>query len=137
MACHTPSYVHKYDMVKNLKEGGTFLLNCSWDEAGLEQNLPASMKRALAEKHARLYTIDAIAIARRLGLGNRTNTILQASFFTLSGVIPMEQAVAEMKDAILQDLLQEEGPGGGRHEQRLHRPRDQRASRGKDPGRAG
>ena len=109
VACHTPSYVHKYDMVKNLKEGGTFLLNCSWDEAGLEQNLPASMKRALAEKHARLYTIDAIAIARRLGLGNRTNTILQASFFTLSGVIPMEQAVAEMKDAIYKTYYKKKG----------------------------
>ena len=62
-------------MVKNLKEGGTFLLNCPWDQDGLEQNLPASMKRALAQKHAKLYTIDAIRIARELGLGSRTNTI--------------------------------------------------------------
>ena len=108
-ACHNPSYVHKYDMVRNLKEGGTFLLNCPWDEAGLEQNLPASMKRALAEKHARFYTIDAIGIARKLGLGSRTNTVLQASFFALTGVIPIDQAVAEMKDAIYKTYYKKKG----------------------------
>lgn len=100
VACHTPSYVNKYDMVKNLKEGGTFLLNCIWDMDGLEKNLPASMKRALAEKKAKFYTINATDIARNLGLGNRTNTILQAAFFKLTGVIPIDQAVTEMKDAI-------------------------------------
>ena len=108
-ACHNPSYVHKYDMVRNLKEGGTFLLNCPWDEAGLEQSLPASMKRALAEKHARFYTIDAIGIARKLGLGSRTNTVLQASFFALTGVIPIDQAVAEMKDAIYKTYYKKKG----------------------------
>ena len=108
-ACHNPSYVHKYDMVRNLKEGGTFLLNCPWDEAGLEQNLPASMKRALAEKHARFYTIDAIGIARKLGLGSRTNTVLQAAFFALTGVIPIDQAVAEMKDAIYKTYYKKKG----------------------------
>ena len=109
VACHNPSYVHKYDMVRNLKEGGTFLLNCPWDEAGLEQNLPASMKRALAEKHARFYTIEAIGIARKLGLGSRTNTVLQASFFALTGVIPIDQAVAEMKDAIYKTYYKKKG----------------------------
>ena len=109
VACHNPSYVHKYDMVRNLKEGGTFLLNCPWDEAGLEQNLPASMKRALAEKLARFYTIDAIGIARKLGLGSRTNTVLQAAFFALTGVIPIDQAVAEMKDAIYQTYYKKKG----------------------------
>ena len=109
VACHNPSYVHKYDMVRNLKEGGTFLLNCPWDEAGLEQNLPASMKRALAEKHARFYTIDAIGIARKLGLGSRTNTVLQAAFFALTGVIPIDQAVAEMKDAIYKTYYKKKG----------------------------
>ena len=109
VACHTPSYVHKYDMVNNLKEGGTFLLNCPWDEAGLERHLPASMKRTLAAKHARFYTIDAIDITRKLGLGNRTNTILQAAFFTLSKVIPIEQAVAEMKDAIYKTYYKKKG----------------------------
>ena len=109
VACHTPSYVHKYDMVKDLKDGGTFLLNCPWDLEGLEKNLPASMKRALAEKHAKLYTIDAISIARKLGLGSRTNTILQAAFFTLTGVIPIDQAVAEMKDAIYKTYYKKKG----------------------------
>ena len=109
VACHTPSYVHKYDMVKNLKEGGTFLLNCPWDQAGLEKNLPAAMKRALAAKHARLYTIDAIRIARELGLGSRTNTILQAAFFTLTGVIPIDQAVSEMKEAIYKTYYKKKG----------------------------
>ena len=96
-------------MVNNLKEGGTFLLNCPWDEAGLERHLPASMKRTLAAKHARFYTIDAIDIARKLGLGNRTNTILQAAFFALSKVIPIEQAVAEMKDAIYKTYYKKKG----------------------------
>ena len=109
VACHTPSYVHKYDMVKNLKEGGTFLLNCPWNQDGLEQNLPASMKRALAQKHAKLYTIDAIRIARELGLGSRTNTILQAAFFTLTGVIPIAQAVSEMKEAIYKTYYKKKG----------------------------
>ncbi|WP_369282542.1 pyruvate:ferredoxin (flavodoxin) oxidoreductase [Oscillibacter sp. GMB15532] len=109
VACHTPSYVNKYDMVRNLKEGGTFLLNCAWDEEGLEKNLPASMKRALAEKKAKLYIIDAISIARELGLGSRTNTILQAAFFKLTGVIPIETAVTEMKDAIYKTYYKKKG----------------------------
>ena len=109
VACHTPSYVEKYDMVKNLKVGGTFLLNCGWDMEGLERHLPASMKRALAEKKAKLYTIDATSIARELGLGNRTNTILQAAFFKLTGVIPVDQAVTEMKDAIYKTYFKKKG----------------------------
>ncbi|MPL96550.1 Pyruvate synthase [bioreactor metagenome] len=109
VACHNPSYVNKYDTVANLKYGGTFLLNCSGDMDGLEKNLPASMKRALAEKHAKFYTIDAIHIARELGLGNRTNTILQAAFFKLSNVIPVDQAVAEMKDAIYKSYFKKKG----------------------------
>ncbi|MBR6350833.1 MAG: pyruvate:ferredoxin (flavodoxin) oxidoreductase [Firmicutes bacterium] len=109
VACHTPAYVNKYDMVKDLKDGGIFLLNCPWDMEGLEKNLPASMKRALAAKHAKLYTIDAIKIARELGLGSRTNTILQASFFYLTKVIPIDQAVAEMKDAIYKTYFLKKG----------------------------
>ncbi len=109
VACHTPSYVNKYDMVKNLKAGGTFLLNCQWDLDGLEKNLPASMKRSLAAKGAKLYTINATDIARELGLGNRTNTILQAAFFKLTGVIPIDQAVAEMKDAIHKTYYKKKG----------------------------
>ncbi len=109
VACHNPSYVTKYDLAANLKDGGTFLLNCSWDTDGLEQNLPASLKRTLAERHAKLYTIDAIHIARELGLGSRTNTILQAAFFKLSGVIPVDRAVAEMKDAIYKTYFKKKG----------------------------
>ena len=109
VACHNPSYVMKYDLTKNLKAGGTFLLNCSWEEAALEKNLPASMKRALSQKHAKFYTIDAIHIARALGLGNRTNTILQAAFFKLAGIIPMEQAISEMKEAIYQTYFKKKG----------------------------
>ncbi len=109
VACHTPSYVHKYDMVKNLKEGGTFLLNCIWDMEGLEKNLPASMKRALAQKRVRFYTINATDIARSLGLGNRTNTILQAAFFKLTGVVPIDQAITEMKDAIHKTYYKKKG----------------------------
>ena len=109
VACHNPSYVHKYNMVKNLKEGGVFLLNCAWDAEGLEKNLPAAMKRALAEKKAKFYTIDAIKIARELGLGSRTNTILQAAFFKLANVIPLDQAVAEMKDAIYKTYYKKKG----------------------------
>ena len=109
VACHNPSYVHKYNMVKNLKEGGVFLLNCAWVAEGLEKNLPAAMKRALAEKKAKFYTIDAIKIARELGLGSRTNTILQAAFFKLANVIPLDQAVAEMKDAIYKTYYKKKG----------------------------
>jgi len=109
VACHTPSYCFKYDMLKNLKAGGTFLLNCGWDMEGLERNLPAGMKRALAEKRAKFYTIDANGIARKLGLGNRTNTILQAAFFRLTGVIPIDLAVSEMKKAVYNTYYRKKG----------------------------
>ena len=109
IACHNPSYVHNYDMVKNLKDGGTFLLNCQWTPEDLEKNLPASMKRALAAKHAQFYIINAIDIARNIGLGNRTNTILQAAFFKLAAVIPVEQAVTAMKDAIYKSYFKKKG----------------------------
>lgn len=75
-------------MAKELKPGGAFLLNCHWTDAELEQYLPASLKRQLATKNARLYTIDASDIALKLGLGNRTNTVLQAAFFKLADIIP-------------------------------------------------
>ena len=109
VACHNPSYVHQYDMVAGLKEGGTFLLNCQWSADELDAQLPATMKRALYEKKAKLYIINAIDIARGLGLGNRTNTILQASFFNLTGVIPIDQAVTEMKEAIYKSYFKKKG----------------------------
>ncbi|MCX7746157.1 MAG: pyruvate:ferredoxin (flavodoxin) oxidoreductase [Clostridia bacterium] len=100
VACHNPSYVDKYDMVSDLKDKGTFLLNCGWSLAELEEKLPAEMKRFMAKHNIRLYTIDAVAIAKEIGLGNRINMIMQAAFFKLAGIIPMEDAVKYMKDAI-------------------------------------
>ena len=99
VACHNPSYVTKYDMVSDIKPGGTLLLNCAWDVDGLTKHLPADMKQYIAKNGIKLYTIDAIHIAKKLGLGNRTNTVLQAAFFKLSGVIPAEDAVRFMKEA--------------------------------------
>ena len=101
VACHNPSYVTKYDMTEDLKEGGTFLLNCPWDAAALEQHLPAKMKRDLAKKNIKFYTIDAIDIAREIGLGGRVNTILQAAFFKLAKIIPIDDAVKFMKEKIV------------------------------------
>ena len=100
VACHNPSYVNKYDLVKDLKPGGIFLLNCNWDLADLEKNLPGNMKKALYDKKAKFYTVDAIGIAKDLGLGGRTNSILQAAFFKLANMIPLDLAVTEMKKAI-------------------------------------
>ena len=100
VACHNPAYVTKYDMVAPLKDGGVFLLNCPWTAEELDAQLPASMKRALAKKHAKLYTIDAITIARDAGMGGRINTTMQAAFFKLANVIPYEDADAYMKAAV-------------------------------------
>ncbi len=97
---HNQSYVDKYDLAKDLKPGGTFLLNTSWTVDELDQKLPAYMKRQLAEKNANFYVVDATAAAKRLGLGSRTNTVLQAAFFNLVNIIPIDKAVDEMKKAI-------------------------------------
>ena len=99
VACHNPSYVNKYDIVEDLKEGGTFLLNCGWDLEGLEKNLPAKMKQFIAKNKIKFYTIDAVSIAKEIGLGGRINTIMQSAFFKLSNVIPAAKAVTLMKDA--------------------------------------
>ena len=97
VACHNPAYVTMYDMVSSLKDGGVFLLNCQWKADELEQHLPASMKQMLAKKNARLYIIDAIDLAAKVGMGNRINTIMQAAFFKLADVIPYEKADEYMK----------------------------------------
>ena len=94
---HAPTYVDKYDTTADLKDGGTYLLNCPWSAEELEERLPAKMKRDLANKHANFYIMDATKLARDLGLGNRINTILQAAFFQLTKVIPIDLAVEEMK----------------------------------------
>lgn len=99
VACHNPSYVNKYDMVSDLKKGGTFLLNTAWTVEELSERLPGDVKRYIANNDIKLYTIDAISVARELGLGGRVNTILQAAFFKLANIIPVEEAVDYMKQA--------------------------------------
>ncbi|MEE0265500.1 MAG: pyruvate:ferredoxin (flavodoxin) oxidoreductase, partial [Acutalibacteraceae bacterium] len=99
VACHNPSYVTKYDMVDDLKEGGSFLLNCPWSGEELEERLPNKMKRIIAQKKINFYTIDGIKIGKEIGLGGRINTILQSAFFTIANIIPKEDAVKYMKDA--------------------------------------
>ncbi|HZJ90200.1 MAG TPA: pyruvate:ferredoxin (flavodoxin) oxidoreductase [Oscillospiraceae bacterium] len=101
VACHTPAYIHTYDMLAPLKEGGSFLLNIAWSDEELEEKLPAAIKRALAERKANFYVIDAASIAEELGLGGRINTICQAAFFKISEVIPVDDAVTYMKEAIV------------------------------------
>ncbi len=97
VAVHAPTYVTKYDTTEDLKDGGIFLLNCPWSVEELETRLPAKMKWDLAKKHAQFYIIDAAKLAAEIGLGNRTNSILQAAFFALTKVIPIEMAVEDMK----------------------------------------
>ena len=99
VACHTPAYVRKYNMVQDLKDGGTFLLNCAWDMDELEKQLPGQVKRYMAEHNIKFYTINGIQIGKEVGLGGRINTILQAAFFKLANIIPIEDAVKYMKDA--------------------------------------
>ena len=99
VACHNPSYVRKYNMVQEIKDGGTFLLNCGWNMEELEEHLPGQVKRYLAEHNIKFYTIDGISIGREIGLGGRINTVLQAAFFKLANIIPVDEAVKYMKDA--------------------------------------
>lgn len=100
VACHNQSFIGKYDMVQQLKPGGIFLLNCEWNQDELELHLPGSMKRFIAKNNIRLYTVNAYCLARELGLGNKANIILQAAFFQLTGILPIENAVHYMKQAI-------------------------------------
>ena len=100
VACHVPSYLGKYDMLKGIKKGGTFLLNSIWDEEETKRRLPDEMKKQLAENDIKFYMINATKIASDIGLGSRTNTIMQAAFFKVSGVIPYEQADELMKTFI-------------------------------------
>ncbi|NLK37155.1 MAG: pyruvate:ferredoxin (flavodoxin) oxidoreductase [Epulopiscium sp.] len=100
VACHKQEYVYLYDMLTELKEGGTFLLNTVWSPEELEEKLPAAMKRQIASKNIKFYTINGTEIAKEIGLGNRINTVLQAAFFKLANIIPIEEAVGYMKAAI-------------------------------------
>ena len=99
VACHNPAYVWKYNMVQDLVDGGSFLLNCPWTQEELETELPGQVKKYIADHNINLYTIDGIKIGKEIGLGNRINTILQAAFFKIADIIPSEDAVKFMKDA--------------------------------------
>ncbi|WP_293971407.1 pyruvate:ferredoxin (flavodoxin) oxidoreductase [uncultured Ruminococcus sp.] len=99
VACHNPSYVDKYDIVDDLKEGGSFLLNCPWDVEELSERLPGKMKKILAERNINFYTIDGIKIGKEIGLGGRINTVLQSAFFKIADIIPAEKAKELMKAA--------------------------------------
>jgi pyruvate-ferredoxin/flavodoxin oxidoreductase len=104
VACHVPAYLTKYDMLKGLKKGGTFLLNSIWDTEETKNRLPDNIKKYLAENNVQFYIINATEIAEEIGLGNRTNTIMQAAFFKISNVIPYDLAVDEMKKAIVKSF---------------------------------
>ncbi len=99
VACHKPAYVRKYDMVQDLKDGGIFLLNCSWSEEELEKELPGQMRKYMYDHNIRFFMIDGFQIAKEIGLGGRINTILQAAFFTLTDIIPVTNAIRLMKEA--------------------------------------
>ena len=99
VACHNPSYVDKYNMVQELVDGGTFLLNCPWDMEGLEKHLPGQVKAYIANHNIKFYTIDGIKIGKEIGLGGRINTVLQSAFFKLAAIIPEEEAIDLMKAA--------------------------------------
>ena len=101
VACHNSAYLTRYEMVEDVKPGGFFLLNCTWNDEELETYLPAKVKRYIANNNVQFYTCDAVDIAKKIGLGaRRTNSVLQAAFFKLADIIPIDDAVGYMKDAI-------------------------------------
>ncbi|MBW1846438.1 MAG: pyruvate:ferredoxin (flavodoxin) oxidoreductase [Deltaproteobacteria bacterium] len=100
IACHNPSYVYIYDVLEGVKEGGTFVLNSSWSNEEMSEKLPANMRRLIAGKKLKFYTIDAVKIAGEIGLGGRINMIMQTAFFKLANVIPVDDAIAYLKDQI-------------------------------------
>ena len=106
VACHVPSYITKhFPIVRDVKPGGVFLVNCQWDFAQLEHHLDAASKRYIAKNNIQLYMIDAIDLAKKIGMGKRTNTILQSAFFSLAKVMPEAEAIQYMKDAALHSYL--------------------------------
>ncbi|WP_138202726.1 pyruvate:ferredoxin (flavodoxin) oxidoreductase [Haloimpatiens lingqiaonensis] len=102
VACHNQAYVYKYDVLAGIKDGGIFLLNTIWNEEELDKNLPAAMKKYIAEHNINFYTIDAVKIAQSIGLGGRINMIMQSAFFKLANIIPVEEAAKYLKDAVVQ-----------------------------------
>ena len=99
VACHNESYITKYNMVQDIKPGGTFLLNCQWEHEELDKHLPGQVKRYIAENNIKFYTINGVKIGKEIGLGNRINTVLQSAFFKLADVMPIDKAVEYMKAA--------------------------------------
>ncbi|ABS40135.1 pyruvate:ferredoxin (flavodoxin) oxidoreductase [Clostridium botulinum] len=100
IACHNKSFIYNFDVLKGLNKNGTFVLNCPWDEAELEEKLPASMKKYIAENNINFYIIDGISIAQNIGLGGRINMIMQSAFFKLANVIPVNEAVELLKNSV-------------------------------------
>ena len=100
IACHRQSYVHEYDLLRGIKKGGTFLLNCTWGPEELEEKLPAKLRRTIAEKELHFYIINAAKIAQEIGLGGRINMVCQAAFFRLTNIIPVDDAIAYLKDSV-------------------------------------
>lgn len=101
IACHNQSYVYKYDVLDGLKKGGKFLLNCIWDEAELDEKLPANIKRYIANNNIEFYTLNAVKIAKEIGLGGRINMIMQSAFFKIANIVPLEVAVKHLKEAVV------------------------------------
>ncbi|MCX4167911.1 pyruvate:ferredoxin (flavodoxin) oxidoreductase [Enterococcus casseliflavus] len=101
VACHTPAYLHTYDLLKGLKKGGTFLLNTTWSQEQILKNLPKKMKRYLAENEIRFYTINAMQLAMEVGLGGRINTAMETAFFYLANIIPTEEILPILKEEVL------------------------------------
>ncbi|EKC61608.1 protein containing Pyruvate/ketoisovalerate oxidoreductase domain protein, partial [human gut metagenome] len=99
VACHNPSYIDKYDMVEDVVPGGSFLLNCQWTVDELDEKLPAPVKAYIAKNNINFYIINAIKVAKDIGLGNKTNTVLQSAFFSIANIIPAEDAIEYMKKA--------------------------------------
>ncbi|MBN2479282.1 MAG: pyruvate:ferredoxin (flavodoxin) oxidoreductase [Parachlamydiales bacterium] len=100
IACHHPAYVNRYDLIKGIKKGGIFVLNCPWSEKEIEEKIPAEMKRKIAEKEVKFYIINANDLAAKLGLEMRINMIMQTIFFSLSKILPIDEAIKLLKDAI-------------------------------------
>ena len=122
VACSNPAYLETYDMVQDLKKGGSFLLNCSWDAQELDERLPGKVKKFIADNDINFYTIDAFKIGKELGLGTRTNTVLQSAFFSIAKIIPEEDAIKYMKDAATKSYSRK-GDAIVKDEPRRHRPR--------------
>ena len=100
IACHNQSYVNKYHLLESIKDGGTFVLNTGWSDEELEVNLPNALKRRIAEKNVKFYTVNAIGIAEEIGLGNRINMVMQGVFFKLTNILPIDKAIQELKEGI-------------------------------------